>query len=123
MNRRPPRSTRTGTLLPNTTVSRSPRPEPGRGGEGALFPLPCRQAGLGGGQAGDRHPIGRAAPIIQPGRLAERDRSRIAAVLAADADLEISSAEHTSELPSLMRNSYAIFCLKHNNTSRTTNKH
>src|SRR3546814_19907248 len=89
MNRRPPRSTRTGTLLPNTTVSRSPRTEPGGGGEGALLPLPCRQAGLGGGQAGDRHPRGRAAHIIQPGRLAERDRSRIAAVLAADADLEI----------------------------------
>src|SRR3546814_9580694 len=33
----------------------------------------------------------------------------------------VRSEEHTSELQSLMRNSYAVFCLKKKNT--TTNKH
>src|SRR3546814_4005186 len=33
------------------------------------------------------------------------------------------SEEHTSELQSLMRNSYAVFCLKKKNTSQHNNKH
>src|SRR3546814_8775187 len=32
---------------------------------------------------------------------------------------EVRSEEHTSELPSLMRISYAVFCLKQTNTKRT----
>src|SRR3546814_5015491 len=42
-----------------------------------------------------------------------------AAVVGAGAELHVRSEEHTSELQSLMRNSYAVFCLnkkKHNNT-------
>src|SRR3546814_1457844 len=35
----------------------------------------------------------------------------------------VRSEEHTSELQSLMRNSYAVFCLKKNNTRNTRNKH
>src|SRR3546814_2632721 len=34
--------------------------------------------------------------------------------------LRIRSEEHTSELPSLMPNSYAVFCLKQKNTTITT---
>src|SRR3546814_3191756 len=81
MIRRPPRSTRTDTLFPYTTLFRSAGADrrPGRG-EGPL--QGAREA------APPRHHRGR-----QPGR-----RTR--------------SEEHTSELQSLMRISYAVFCLK-----------
>src|SRR3546814_3949327 len=85
MIRRPPRSTRTVTLFPYTTLFRSCRPlrRPGRTRVGALpGALPDR---LGAG----REPAAPAAPGIG-GR----------------------SEEHTSELQSLMRISYAVFCLK-----------
>src|SRR3546814_994288 len=91
MIRRPPRSTRTDTLFPYTTLFRSPQPE--RGGE-------HRQ------QQHHRHdPAHRAgvaivvehAPVGGPGE---------------DAELHARSEEHTSELQSLMRISYAVFCLK-----------
>src|SRR3546814_9224239 len=44
--------------------------------------------------------------------------------LAADPEVEVRSEEHTSELQSLMRISYAVFCLKKKNmivTHETTN--
>jgi hypothetical protein len=47
------------------------------------------QRGLGGGDAGDRHPEGRAADVVQAGHVEERDRVGVAAVLAADAELEV----------------------------------
>src|SRR3546814_8031864 len=37
-----------------------------------------------------------------------------------NADAHLRSEEHTSELQSLMRISYAVFCLKKNNTQNTT---
>src|ERR671916_22370 len=40
------------------------------------------------GEAGDRHPIGGAGHVIEPRLLAEMDRSRIAAMLAADAEFD-----------------------------------
>src|SRR5690606_6721765 len=45
--------------------------------------------GLGGRQTGDRNAARRAGDIVQPDLVAEEDRLRIAAVLAADPDLEI----------------------------------
>src|SRR3546814_6996824 len=39
--------------------------------------------------------------------------------LKADRVLQVRSEEHTSELQSLMRNSYAVFCLKKKNTNNT----
>src|SRR3546814_13456413 len=76
MIRRPPRSTRTDTLFPYTTLFRS-------AGEATLRlfgDLPLRAVrGAGGGSL-------------------HRDMNR--------------SEEHTSELQSLMRISYAVFCLK-----------
>src|SRR3546814_5658289 len=89
MIRRPPRSTRTDTLLPYTSLFRSP----------------CRP----GAPAGDRHaeppraklpPRRRWRPSF--GRSAAQDREAHAA----------RSEEHTSELQSLMRITYAVFCLK-----------
>src|SRR3546814_1921692 len=89
MIRRPPRSTRTDTLFPYTTLFRSSRHAvaPTRGPWGALR----RFAGVSGRQ----HPAsGARGPACD--LRAARERSE----------------EHTSELQSLMRISYAVFCLK-----------
>src|SRR3546814_9914420 len=43
-------------------------------------------------------------------------------LVRAGADLLARSEEHTSELQSLMRNSYAVFCLKKKNKERHTNR-
>src|SRR3546814_6659396 len=83
MIRRPPRSTRTDTLFPYTTLFRSHRRRDGG------------RAGRGGARDGDgRH------PVEPPGA-----RGQHPAGLSR-------SEEHTSELQSLMRISYAVFCLK-----------
>src|SRR3546814_1737906 len=94
MIRRPPRSTRTDTLCPYTTLFRSlglvvvrePVLEDGRGApvRGVVAAQPARvRGGDGGGQAG-------------------------------------RSEEHTSELQSLMRISYAVFCLKKKKNNNIT---
>src|SRR3546814_3370730 len=88
MIRRPPRSTRTATLFPYTTLFRSGL-GPGRNGDGD-HPEQDDQSGDGGGGG-------------QP--LGERR-------LRGVRDAEPRSEEHTSELQSLMRISYAVFCLK-----------
>src|SRR3546814_3144312 len=98
---RPPRSTRTDTLFPYTTLFRS-------GGR-----LRCRAAGGALGAADTR-------------RHRVHARTRYVAVAVAGAGLAVGlgrprtasatsigrSEEHTSELQSLMRISYAVFCLK-----------
>src|SRR3546814_2719322 len=93
MIRRPPRSTRTDTLFPYTTLFRS---------EGAARPgnrpFRLQQCRSSGGRAQGRHR--RCPGPADPGPPAGR-----------------RSEEHTSELQSLMRISYAVFCLK------KTNKH
>src|SRR3546814_2899223 len=100
MIRRPPRSTRTDTRLPDTTLFRSPlADEMGvdrRGGEHHRDPNP----------AGTDMLVGQEQ-FAAPGA------HRILG-LAADAGDRVAqrSEEHTSELHSLMRISYAVFCLK-----------
>src|SRR3546814_1269489 len=90
MIRRPPRSTRTDTLFPYTTLFRSDscrrrnRPRSDRGGA----------ARARGARSRDR---------LRRGVGRRRGRSE----------------EHTSELQSLMRISYAVFCLKKKIPSRT----
>src|SRR3546814_5178625 len=81
MIRRPPRSTRTDTLFPYTTLFRS---QP----TGQFFKLNQADCRLHFG-----HPVIAAKAVMQP----------------AEA---VRSEEHTSELQSLMRISYAVFCLK-----------
>src|SRR3546814_2682306 len=116
MIRRPPRSTRTDTLFPYTTLFRSAaRPnrrthrkmpwdgkvsaKTDRAGGAPLRPappracFPARRRDNGGGSGEIRR------------RRAER------------------SEEHTSELQSLMRISYAVFCLKKKNTIQHNTKH
>src|SRR3546814_1339675 len=86
MIRRPPRSTRTDTLFPYTTLFRSARP---------------RRRGAEAGDARDGE--------ADASRLrARRHRDRRGRLLRD----EQRSEEHTSELQSLMRISYAVFCLK-----------
>src|SRR3546814_6626635 len=93
---RPPRSTRTDTLFPYTTLFRSRSKEAFRQsvGRGA----PGRQSRMHGGET-------------RPG---PRES------LACSDDRGARSEEHTSELQSLMRISYAVFCLKKNNQTAST---
>src|SRR3546814_2674431 len=105
MIRRPPRSTRTDTLFPYTTLFRSGRNLPVRPARLSRR-LPRR---LG------RHPQGPARYPQQAVQLRRTDPAA-AGNLAADP----RSEEHTSELQSLMRISYAVFCLKKQTYNHTT---
>src|SRR3546814_3447284 len=105
MIRRPPRSTRTDTLFPYTTLFRSDlrrrdrvRLHPGGDLCAAADALSTRHRGVG--QPGEH----------QPRALARRG------ALPRPRPLGLGrSEEHTSELQSLMRISYAVFCLKKKN--------
>src|SRR5262245_12399010 len=50
---------------------------------------PVAESGLGGGQAGDRHAKRRARHVVEPDLVAECNGGSIAAMLAADAELEV----------------------------------
>src|SRR3546814_3959051 len=89
----PPRSTRTDTLFPYTTLFRS------QGTRGRRRGADRRTLLVGGGGRDDRH-----HRHLRQGRSRERDRRR--------PHRPRRSEEHTSELQSLMRISYAVFCLK-----------
>src|SRR3546814_6241502 len=100
MIRRPPRSTRTDTLFPYTTLFRS---------------------GVFGGLLADRRSAADAfaSGIAVIGVL---DRLEVEAVVRTEFGIlarDRRSEEHTSELQSLMRISYAVFCLKKKKTSTT----
>src|SRR3546814_6764572 len=88
MIRRPPRSTRTDTLFPYTTLFRSRRLGGAR---------PGRTGRMAGGVDRASRGVAAAAGGLARKRATER------------------SEEHTSELQSLMRLSYAVFCLKKTN--------
>src|SRR3546814_5570434 len=96
MIRRPPRSTRTDTLFPYTTLFRSLAAGNPRGGRCAM------------GVAAHT-----AVARLQPAAIAH-DR----AAPGARRGVQPRSEEHTSELQSLMRLSYAVFCLKKKTTKQ-----
>src|SRR3546814_8181378 len=106
MIRRPPRSTRTDTLFPYTTLFRSyrrHRPEV------VLMDLRLR------GESGVRltSAIRAEFPDARVLVISNYDGDEdIHQALAAGAMGYLRSEEHTSELQSLMRISYAVFCLK-----------
>src|SRR3546814_1382184 len=120
MTRRPPRSTRTDTLFPYTTLFRSRRAE---------IPVrhPRRRPDAAAGGAVDRARTGRP---LQPRYRARRPRGA-GGVGAEDAaglarclpHRPVRSEEHTSELQSLMRISYAVFCLKKKKSRKLQKKH
>src|SRR3546814_6760907 len=102
MIRRPPRSTRTDTLFPDTTLFRS-RVE--------LDPLHCEEAVA---HAHHVPVVGRPGGDLQRGRHRVVDDERVVAGDGQRGDRpgeDPRSEEHTSELQSLMRISYAVFCL------------
>src|SRR3546814_1876658 len=122
MIRRPPRSTRTDTLFPYTTLFRSAarsaasadgqsvagaRRWPASGSYTGCSPAqPLVDLQLGKGCIGAKVGVTRRAML--------RDWDRAMPLLSP------RSEEHTSELQSLMRISYAVFCLK---KKKTNTKH
>src|SRR3546814_3337604 len=134
MIRRPPRSTRTDTLFPYTTLFRS-----------------CTGGLAGGRRSRQRIPIAakpyrgrRRRPVRRtesadrnpPCRVRADDRAptrrRDDAVARRQGDCALChrpgqrtrrSEEHTSELQSLMRISYAVFCLKNKNNNNNKPRH
>src|SRR3546814_6480199 len=101
MIRRPPRSTRTDTLFPYTTLFRSRvlRQRVRRIDRPAAR---CRAMPFG---------TLRVDPLIE-GEAPEHEVEALAADIIAQFLRILRSEEHTSELQSLMRISYAVFCLK-----------
>src|SRR3546814_4872356 len=100
MIRRPPRSTRTDTLFPYTTLFRS---------EKARDVVDMHPGRLDAQQVGERQC---AAPVLdRQHHLARAQRDGMVGQ-ARNGGARQRSEEHTSELQSLMRISYAVFCLK-----------
>src|SRR3546814_2762486 len=133
MERRPPRSTRTDTLFPYTTLFRSSALcDRGRGlrggGGGAAIRSRARSlvSAATGSVASDRRGLAVDSLPARARRSPDRFR-RIVATGAGggrgdDARRDgVRSEEHTSELQSLMRISYAVFCLKKKNTNTQHN--
>src|SRR3546814_9906489 len=112
MIRLPPRSTRTDTLFPYTMLFRSAGMKPAVGRQLAEESRPRIEdalrgahmvfiaAGMGGGTGTG------AAPIVA--QIAKEQGALTVAVVSKP----FRSEEHTSELQSLMRISYAVFCFK-----------
>src|SRR3546814_4113473 len=98
MIRRPPRSTRTDTLFPYTTLFRSA--ERGRAGRGRLLSHGERRIGS------DLVSETRKTTSSTNGSAKDADAP------ATESGPRLEIGEHTSELQSLMRISYAVFCLK-----------
>src|SRR3546814_2407397 len=108
MIRRPPRSTRTDTLFPYTTHFRSPLDSSVQGPiEAALAKL--EEAGIA---------IDRTSDLLPDLAAQQADYLRMLNISMARGAPR--SEEHTSELQSLMRPSYAVFCLKQNIDTRPT---
>src|SRR3546814_6787129 len=103
MIRRPPRSTRTDTLFPYTTLFRSVLSR--FSGAAARMLLRLRHQPGDGRRGTETHPRSARRVLRQPRRVA---RGRLFLRIGR-------SEEHTSELQSLMRISYAVFCLKKKN--------
>src|SRR3546814_1155303 len=107
MRRRPPRSTRTDTLFPYTTLFRS------NTSSMSVFLL--------------RSEFRESMTVLTTGVVSDRKcmGPRSVSETRYNSTLLPRSEEHTSELQSLMRISYAVFCLKKkktNTTKTTTNK-
>src|SRR3546814_7239134 len=105
MIRPPPRSTRTDTLVPDTTLFRSPFCLGEKDRTGRRHWPPGKGSGCYGRRSRGRKCSSWSGPpsVLQSSRVISRKAER-------------RSEEHTSELQSLMRISYAVFCLKKTTT-------
>src|SRR3546814_9748081 len=118
MNRRPPRSTRTDTPFPYPTLFRSHAA--GTAGAGAEADDPHHRA-----HVAEAPRLELAFQVHQV--FAQRVLAPVGGGVLVDAlehlhqrrvgDVRLRSEEHTSELQSLMRISYAVFCLKKKNNN------
>src|SRR3546814_7596678 len=106
---RPPRSTRTDTLFPYTTRFRSRR-------------YRRRRAGWSSDED-PRRSAGRCPYVTGPAGRASRVSEVQAHRLRRPVQGQLRSEEHTSELQSLMRNSYAVFCLQKKNKRKERKTH
>src|SRR3546814_1392499 len=114
MIRRPPRSTRTDTLFPYTTLFRSdfssvPNETMGRPHDSRAEAAAERRVYANGPMAVSDESVS---------EVGARRYSSFVIILPAGTD-GYRSEEHTSELQSLMRISYAVFCLKKKNKNTT----
>src|SRR3546814_7572785 len=100
MIRRPPRSTRTDTLFPYTTLFRSP-----------VFQARTHHGRVGRIRNRDSSGAGRSW-CVRRRRSAKSGKGGASDKAGRGAGRKWRSEEHTSELQSLMRISYAVFCLK-----------
>src|SRR3546814_5555723 len=110
MIRRPPRSTRTDTLFPYTTLFRSFLDRE-RAFGGAELPQRAAVDAQQGPQS-----VGGQAGRERTAEMEAQGESLFALAPAARGGEQHRSEEHTSELQSLMRISYAVFCLKKKTT-------
>src|SRR3546814_10849209 len=112
MIRRPPRSTRTDTRFPYTTLFRSAEQIGKRDRvdrDHAIHLLVELALPVRGHQLGGAREVGGEVGVLEVvADLGVEDRP----LLQGDRERRVRSEEHTSELQSLMRISYAVFCLK-----------
>src|SRR3546814_9311376 len=123
MIRRPPRSTRTDTLFPYTTLFRSPHRAADHRQRAASVPLPentvRRSHAARGKPVYPRLPQSRSRTTYRSDRAVGIFRHQLRTAYRCH---ESRSEEHTSELQSLMRISYAVFCLKKKTNSARSSK-
>src|SRR3546814_9264070 len=116
MIRQPPRSTRTDTLFPYTTLFRSPPGEPSAGDQKSQKAATQRKAS----------PSAATRPTEGKGKCVATRYSPLAAACCNRRTRAVSissrSEEHTSELQSLMRISYDVFRLQKKKQIHKTNK-
>src|SRR3546814_7546274 len=115
MIRRPPRSTRTDTLFPYTTLYAEGGSAREVSDTSRCQTVPAAEYRLQRAAGGDRerHREGLSVdPHLRSARRVRGRRRRDALEPVAGRVAAGRSEEHTSELQSLMRNSYAVFCLK-----------
>src|SRR3546814_3952651 len=123
MNRLPPVSTRTDTLFPDTTLFRSEVARDPRTGGGHVFGASVNRCGQlrGGWRSGMPTHHAARAPEVHVASNHEvgvrHSGDHVKESQGADAH---RSEEHTSELQSLMRISYAVFCLNKKKQKKST---
>src|SRR3546814_5944839 len=106
----PPPRTQTGSLLQHSSTQCRKSPQP---------PAPCRRSRLAGpSRAGGA--VG-AQEHVHAGRQVRFGRVRLRTAAEHHPRVGLRSEEHTSELQSLMRISYAVFCLQKKKTNKKSN--
>src|SRR3546814_6812805 len=120
MARRPPRSTRTDTLFPYTTLFQASRRQrrpntnivkPAAKIQGSSLPSPTSASS-------DHSPVSRRGSGIAIWPARKRPLQLYVVIPYGNDSDAPRSEEHTSELQSLMRISYAVFCLTQKNKSK-----